>query len=89
MKTALQSAIIAALALAGGAAFADDHEPTFDEVDADGDGRIILAEVQAFDPTVTEDGFASYDEDDSGALDETEFDAWKQASAEMDGDEPQ
>jgi hypothetical protein len=88
MKAIVQSAAAAALALAGSAALADDHELTFDSVDANGDGKIVLSEVQAVAPRVTEEQFASFDEDDDDALNETEFEAWKEAWNEMGGDDP-
>lgn len=88
MKTAIQSTIVAVLALAGSSALADDHALTFEDVDANGDGQIVLSEVQAFDPEVTEEGFASYDANEDGALDQAEFDAWQDAGAEEEGEEP-
>ncbi len=77
MKTMLATSLFAAAAL-GGAALADDHDVKFDDVDANGDGRLSLQEVQDAASGVTEATFNEYDADDNGFLNRSEFDAWKE-----------
>ncbi len=72
MKPAM---IFFAVALSGTAAFAQSMA----EMDADGDGVLSMAEVQALFPEVTEDAFASADTDGDGVLNEAELTAAQDA----------
>lgn len=62
-------------ALAGGAVLAQDIPPesVFAFVDANGDGSLAFAEINAANPNVTEAVFAQYDADGSGGLSLDEF----------------
>jgi Ca2+-binding EF-hand superfamily protein len=73
MKRQFLISTIAAAAFAG-AAFAE--APMFDTVDTDGDGLVSLSEAQAVAPDLTEDGFAAFDLNADGGLDNEEFAAW-------------
>ena len=68
-------AISAAIALVGGAAFAQDGS-AFSALDTDGSGGVSLAELQAAGANVTEETFALYDTDASGELSAEEYSAW-------------
>jgi len=90
MKTMMTTVIASAFALsAAGAASAANI--TFDEVDANGDGMLTLAEVRDVAENVTEEEFNPYDADRNGSLNEAEFDAWLEAygggSDDGDGDD--
>ena len=87
----MKTLFITAAAVAGlsGAAFAQDVELNFDELDTNGDGGVSLQEVQAADPEVEATDFNAFDRDYDAKLDETEFDAWKQAREDAEiGDQP-
>lgn len=56
---------------AAGAAFA----ATLTELDADANGTLSMAELQAAYPSLTEDGFTAIDANADGAVDEAEFTA--------------
>lgn len=77
MKRTLIFASIAGLGLASAAAAAQ-----FDEVDADGDGLVSLAELQAAAPDATAEDFATYDYDSDGGLNESEFAVWSASHSE-------
>lgn len=77
MKMMFAAGLFAAAAL-GGAALADDHDLAFEDVDANGDGRLSLLEVQDAASDVAEATFNEYDADDNGFLSRSEFDAWKE-----------
>ncbi|GKY86818.1 EF-hand domain-containing protein [Sinisalibacter aestuarii] len=64
---------LAILLVSGSAAFAQDA------LDADGDGLVTLAELQAMYPDFTDEQFAEADTDASGALDEAELAAATEA----------
>ncbi|PKP73204.1 MAG: calcium-binding protein [Alphaproteobacteria bacterium HGW-Alphaproteobacteria-6] len=48
---------------------------TMGELDADADGALTLAELQAGYPTLTEDGFIALDSNADGLVDEAELTA--------------
>jgi len=48
---------------------------TLSELDADADGALTLAELQAGYPTLTEDGFIALDTNADGTVDEAELTA--------------
>lgn len=86
MKTLFTTAAVAALTTT--AAFAQEADVSFADVDANADGKLSVEEVQAVAPDVTEDEFASYDADADGYLQEPEFDTWLVAYAGPDHDDP-
>jgi Ca2+-binding EF-hand superfamily protein len=86
MKTALISGVFAATTL-GAAASADHHGLAFDEVDADGNGQVSFTELSDAVDEADRSVFDEHDENADGALNETEFDAWKQARMSEEDDD--
>lgn len=86
MRTLFTAAAVAAMT--AGAAFAQETEITFVELDVNEDGKLSLEEVQAVAPDVVEDDFAAYDADGDGYLQEPEFDTWLAAYAGSETEEP-
>jgi opacity protein-like surface antigen len=79
MKKFIAIAALAA-AFAAPSALADHHgKKTFADLDADANGTVTLAEIQAVKPEMTAEKLAKYDTDASGDLSEAEYDAWKAA----------
>lgn len=66
---------VSLLALAGGAALAQDITPesVFGFVDSDMNGALSFAEISGANPNVTQAVFAQYDADGSGGLSLDEF----------------
>ncbi|MEM9014391.1 MAG: hypothetical protein AAGB02_04710 [Pseudomonadota bacterium] len=60
---------------------ADEGESQFAALDVDASGGLSLSEVQSAAPDVTANTFLQYDTDLSGELSETEFAAWRDATA--------
>lgn len=74
----LAASLSAPVALAGEKSTLADH-------DADKNGSLSLAEVQAAKPAVTAEKFAAADTDGNGELSQEEYDAWKaKAKAKKD-----
>ena len=69
----LAASLSAPVALAGEKSTLADH-------DADQNGTLSLAEVQAAKPSVTAEKFAKADTDGNGELSQEEYDAWKAAA---------
>ena len=81
-----KTVLIATVAAFGLAAPALAQDITFADADTDMSGGLSLAEVQAVAPDVTADGFDAYDADADGELNEDEFETWKMANPEEDGE---
>lgn len=67
---AMSLVTVSSLALAQGPAL-----PVFADLDADGNGSVSLAELQAVIPFIMEEAFTAADVDGSGELSEEEFTA--------------
>jgi hypothetical protein len=77
-------ALFAAPALAQTPTTAPQPKPMAEEIfakhDADKDGALSLAEVQAADAKVTQADFDKYDTDKNKALSQAEFSKWMEAT---------
>jgi len=75
MKTIIAATALAAFATAP-LALAETGMG-FSDIDANGDGALTLAEIQAVNPDVTEAKLSAYDTNGDMQLSQAEFDAWK------------
>lgn len=90
--------IVALPLVATSVAFADDApaktdakadattEVTFAKLDADKDAKLTITEVSKVEDLKT--NFAKVDTDESGTLNETEFDAWVASKSEKGAEAP-
>ncbi|MGJ3232954.1 MAG: hypothetical protein ACFE0P_14285 [Oceanicaulis sp.] len=86
MKTLFTAA--AAAAMTAGAAFAQQGDLSFVELDTDEDGKLSIEEIHAVAPDVTEAEFDAYDADGDGYLQEPEFDTWFAVYPGSENDDP-
>lgn len=74
MRTA--AAALSMIALAGVACGDELGGLEFDTVDANADGFVTFAEIQAIAPRASREQFDAFDADDDDRLDRADYEAW-------------